>query len=134
MLFVKCYRDFEDLSQGGQLHALFVQQLEEDLRVVHEWADEVQEYSFSDFHTDVLQCGYIAILECAEDAKELEALGVSGGLDGLVPETEEWYQFNQTEWVRLVVIYNDSYSMIFWMSAGIYQGRYQVLKILVEGC
>lgn len=131
MLFVKCYRDLEELSQGGQLYALFVQQLEEDLRVIHEWADEDQEYSFSDFHTDVLQCGYIAILECAE---ELEALGVSGGLDGLVPETEEWYSFGQEEWVRLVVIYNDSYSMIFWMPAGVYRGRVQELKILAEGC
>ena len=134
MLFVKCYRDLEELSQGGQLHALLVQQLEEDLRVIHEWADEDREYSFSNFHTDALQCGYIAILECADDAEELETLGVSGGLDGLVPETEEWYQFNQIEWVRLVVIYNDSYSMIFWMPVGVYKGRMKELNILADGC
>ena len=123
MLFVKCYRDLEELYKGGQLNALFVQRLEEDLRVIHEWADEDQEYSLSDFHTDALQCGYIAVLECVEDVDVLEGLGVSGGMDALVPETEEWYQFDQTEWVRLVVIYNDSYSMIFWMLASVYQRR-----------
>jgi hypothetical protein len=77
-----------------------------DLRVIHEWNDEDQEYSFEEFHTDVFHCGCIVIFKTLEDI-EMEELGVSGGVKELIPETMELHQLRKEQWLRMNVVYKD---------------------------
>ena len=41
----------------------------------------------------------------------MEKLGVSGGVKALIPETTEWHQFGKEHWLRMDVVYNESFAM-----------------------
>jgi hypothetical protein len=51
-----------------------------------------------------------------ENIAMMEQLGVSGGVKALIPETTEWHQFGKERWLRMDVIYNESFAMIFYIS------------------
>ena len=42
-------------------------------------------------------------------------LGLSEGLDGVIPEASHNYYFAGQKWTKLIVVYNDSYTMSFWL-------------------
>jgi hypothetical protein len=116
MYLIKCLNDIYYLREIKALSIAMLDQLESDLRVIHKWNDEDQEYSFEDFHTDVLQCGCIVIFKTIEDIDMMEELGVSGGVKALIPETTKWHQFAKEQWLRIDVVYNESFAMIFYIA------------------
>lgn len=116
MFLLKCVNDVGELRKKGFFPEEFLKKLAEDLRILHEWYDEDKEFPFEEFHADILECGYVAVLEAEQYENELELLGVSGGVEALFPETVEKYIWAGEGWLRMNVIYNDSFGMIFWIA------------------
>lgn len=112
---IKCVDDIERLRKDLVLSKELLVELEKDLHVVHEWSDMDEECDFFDFNTDDFGYGYIAVLEGEDGLKEYEDIGLTGGLEEVVPETSDEYLLDSEQWTRIVVVYNDSFSLILWM-------------------
>ena len=114
MEVVKRICDIERLKKEGNFPNELIEKIEDDLHVVHEWSDIDEECCFEDFDADDFGYGHIAIFEGEEEKQDYEKIGLTGGLEEITPETVEEQLIGGVKWIRLVVIYNDSYSMIIW--------------------
>lgn len=112
---IKSMNDIECLRNNSALPEKLLEELENDLHVVHEWSDMDEGCEFLNFNADDFGYGYIAVLEATDGPKEFEDIGLTDGLKEVVPETSEEYLLNGEQWTRQVVVYNDSFSMILWM-------------------
>lgn len=115
MIEIRCLKDIQNISVNQGYPKELIKLLEEDLRTIREYADVDEEYTFEEYNTDYTDNGYIAILEGNESLEELENIGLTGGLSEVIPESAENYYMEGTIWTRIIVIYNDSYAMIFWL-------------------
>ena len=78
--------------------------------------DEDDEDTLEEFDTDYTGNGYIAILDGSESIEVIEGkLGLTGGLDEVIPESAENFFIGSDKWSRVIVIYNDSFGMILWL-------------------
>ena len=116
---VKCMGDVEKLRKEEKLPNELIEKLEEDLHIVHEWSDMDEECCYEDFDADDFGYGHIAIFGGKEEKQDYEKIGLTGGLEEITPETVEERLIGGVKWTRLVVVYNDSYSMILWLPSGI---------------
>ena len=116
---VKCMRDIEKLRKEGKLPYELIEKIEEDLHIVHEWCNIDEDCCFEDFDADDFGYGHIAIFDGAEEKQDYEKIGLTGGLEEITPETVEEQLIGGVKWTRLVVVYNDSYSMILWLPSDI---------------
>ena len=116
---VKCISDIEKLKKGGKLPNELIEKIEDDLHIVHEWSDMDEECCFEDFDADDFGYGHIAIFDETEEKQDYEKIGLTGGIEEITPETVEEQLIGGIKWSRLVVVYNDSYSMILWLPSGI---------------
>lgn len=113
---IQCAADIRALEQSHSVPAELIEHIFRDLEVVYEWSVPDQEVTFENFHTDEYDYGYIAILEGTESTEELEReLSLTGGYENTTPESAEIYHWGTDKWVRVIVIYNDSYSMVLWI-------------------
>lgn len=115
MIKVKCYKDILALEANNSVPARIITMLKEELVRVKEWCDEFSETSLEEFHTDDYDFGYIAIFEGNETDQEIEAIGLSDGLEAILPEAAYNYFINGEKWTKIIVVYNDSYSMSVWL-------------------
>ena len=76
-------------------------------------------FTDEDFDADDFGYGHIAIFDGTEDKQDYEKIGLTGGLEEITPETVEEQLIGGIKWSRLVVVYNDSYSMILWLPSSI---------------
>lgn len=116
---VKRMGDIERLRIEGKFTDELLEKIEEDLHVVHEWSDIDEECCFEDFDADDFGYGHIAILDGTEEKQDYEKIGLTDGLEEITPETVEEQLIGGIKWSRLVVVYNDSYSMILWLPSSI---------------
>ena len=116
---VKRIGDIEKLRKEGKFPDDLIEEIEEDLHIVHEWSDIDEECCFEDFDADDFGYGHIAIFDGAEEKQDYEKIGLTGGLEEITPETFEERLIGDIKWSRLVVVYNDSYSMILWLPSSI---------------
>ena len=116
---VKRIGDIEKLKKEGKLPNELIDKVEDDLHIVHEWSDMDEECCFEDFDADNFGYGHIAILDGTEEKQDYEKIGLTDGLEEITPETVEEQLIGGIKWSRLVVVYNDSYSMILWLPSGI---------------
>ena len=116
MIKVKCLKDILDLESNKTIPDSIIDMLKEELVRVKEWCDEFDETSLEEFHTDDYDFGYIAIFEGNETDQEIEAVGLSDGLEAILPEAAYNYFLDENEkWTKIIVVYNDSYSMSIWL-------------------
>ena len=111
MIKVKCLKDILDLESNKTIPDSIIAMLKEELVRVKEWCDEFDETSLEEFHTDDYDFGYIAIFEGNETDQEIEAIGLSDGLEAILPEAAYNYFIDGEKWTKIIVVYNDSYSM-----------------------
>ena len=116
---VKRIGDIEKLRKEGKLPNELIEKVEDDLHIVHEWSDMDEECCFEDFDADDFGYGHIAIFDGTEDKQDYEKIGLTGGLEEITPEIVEERLIGGIKWCRLVVVYNDSYSMILWLPSDI---------------
>ena len=116
---VKRIGDIEKLKKEGKLPNELIEKIEDDLHIVHEWSDMEEECCFGDFDADDFGYGHIAIFDGTEEKQDYEKIGLTGGLEEITPETVEEQLIGGVKWTRLVVVYNDSYSMILWLPSDI---------------
>ena len=116
---IKRIDDIEKLKKEGKLPNELIEKIEDDLHIVHEWSDMDEECCFEDFDADDFGYGHIAIFDGTEEKQDYEKIGLTGGLEEITPETVEEQLIGGIKWSRLVVVYNDSYSMILWLPSGI---------------
>ena len=116
---VKRIGDIEKLKKEGKLPNELIEKVEDDLHIVHEWSDMDEECCFEDFDADDFGYGHIAIFDGTEDKQDYEKIGLTGGLEEITPEIVEERLIGGIKWCRLVVVYNDSYSMILWLPSDI---------------
>ena len=116
---VKCIGDIEKLREEGNFPKKLIEKVEEDLHIVHVWSDMDEECCFEDFDADDFGYGHIAIFDGKEEKHDYEKIGLTGGREEITPETVEERLIGGLKWTRLVVVYNDSYSMILWLPSGI---------------
>ena len=119
MEVIKRIGDIEKLKKEGKLPDELIEKIEDDLHIIHEWSDMDEECCFEDFDADDFGYGYIAIFEGEKEKQDYEKIGLTGGLEEITPETVEEQLIGGRKWSRLVVVYNDSYSMILWLPSGI---------------
>ena len=113
---IHCVADIQELEQTHSIPAEQIDLLYRDLKVVYDWSVPDQEVTFEDFSTEDYDYGYIAVLDGTETTAELEReLGLTGGYAGTTPEVATNYYWGEEKWTRVVVIYNDSYSMVLWI-------------------
>ena len=129
---VKCICDIAKLRKEGKLPHELIEKIEEDLHIVHEWSDIDEDCCFEEFDADDFGCGHIAILDGTEDKQGYEKIGFTGGLEEITPEIVEEQLIEGRKWTRLVVVYNDSYSMILWLPSGITKNN-KAMDILASG-
>lgn len=115
MYEVKCLDDIKQLANGFRVPNQMIALLMQDLSTIKEWEDQDHEYTLENFNTDYTNNGYIAILEGNETPLEIEQLGLTGGLDHVIPEDATIYYMEDDKWVRSIIIYNDSFSMIVYV-------------------
>lgn len=108
-------KDINILESKQILPHQLITMLREELKAIREWADEDHTSTMEDFNTDDYGYGYTAILEGNESKSDLDHLGLVCGLNGIIPEAAENYYFEGDKWTRIIVIYNDSYTMVFWL-------------------
>ena len=116
---IKRIGDIEKLKKEGNFPNELIEKIEDDLHIVHEWSDMDEECCFEDFDADDFGYGHIAIFEGEEGKQDYEKIGLTGGLEEIAPETVEEQLIGGIKWSRLVVVYNDSYSMILWLPSSI---------------
>ena len=116
---VKRIGDIAKLKKEGKLPNELIEKVEDDLHIVHEWSDIDEECCFEDFDADDFGYGHIAIFDGTEEKQDYEKIGLTGGLEEITPETVEERLIGGIKWSRLVVVYNDSYSMILWLPSSI---------------
>ena len=112
---VKRIGDIEKLRKEGKFPDDLIGKIENDLHIVHEWSDMDEECCFEDFDADDFGYGHIAIFDGTEEKQDYEKIGLTGGPEETTPETVEERLIGGEKWNRLVVVYNDSYSMILWL-------------------
>ena len=115
MIKVKCLKDILDLERNKTIPDSIITMLKEELVRVKEWCDEFDEVSLEEFHTENYDFGYIAIFEGNETDQEIEAIGLSDGLEAILPEAAYNYFIDGEKWTKIIVVYNDSYSMSIWL-------------------
>ena len=115
MIKVKCLKDILDLESNKTIPDSIIAMLKEELVRVKEWCDEFSETSLEEFHTDDYDFGYIAIFEGNETDQEIEAIGLSDGLEAILPEAAYNFFIDGEKWTKIIVVYNDSYSMSMWL-------------------
>ena len=115
MIKVKCLKDILDLESNKTIPDSIIAMLKEELVRVKEGCDEFDETSLEEFHTDDYDFGYIAIFEGNETDQEIEAIGLSDGLEAILPEAAYNYFIDGEKWTKIIVVYNDSYSMSVWL-------------------
>ena len=116
---IKRIGDIERLKKEGNFLNELIEKIEDDLHIVHEWSDMDEECCFEDFDADDFGYGHIAIFDGTEEKQDYEKIGLTGGLEEITPETVEEQLIGGIKWSRLVVVYNDSYSMILWLPSSI---------------
>lgn len=116
---IKRIGDIEKLKKEGKLPNELIAKIEDDLHIVHEWSDIDEECCFEDFDADDFVYGHIAVFDGKEEKRDFEKIGLTGGLEEITPETVEEQLISGEKWTRLVVVYNDSYSMILWLPSSI---------------
>ena len=116
MIKVKCVKDILDLESNKTIPDSIIAMLKEELVRVKEWCDEFSEVSLEEFHTDDYDFGYIAIFEGNETDQEIESIGLSDGLEAILPEAAyNYFLEDNQKWTKIIVVYNDSYSMSMWL-------------------
>ena len=115
MIKVKCLKDILDLESNKTIPDSISAMLKEELVRVKEWCDEFDETSLEEFNADDYDFGYIAIFEGNETDQEIEAIGLSDGLEAILPEAAYNYLIDGEKWTKIIVVYNDSYSMSIWL-------------------
>lgn len=115
MLKIKCLRDINEVSRKKSIPKEVIEKIRSELLIIKQWSDEMDEVTIEDFNTDDFGYGYIVILEGNETGEELKDLGLTEGLENVIPECVESYYFNNEKWTKVIVIYNDSYAMSFWL-------------------
>lgn len=115
MIEVKCYKDIIKLTMVRILPSRIIEMLKEELVRIKSWSDEYNEVNFTEFHTDDYDYGYIVLLDGNETCDQLKSIGLSEGLQGIIPEVAYNYYFDNEKWTKIVVVYNDSYSMVFYL-------------------
>ena len=115
MIKVKCLKDILDLESNKTIPDSIIAMLKEELVRVKEWCDEFDETRLEEFHTDAYDFGYIAIFEGNETDQEIEGIGLSDGLEAILPEAAYNYFIDGEKWTKIIVVYNDSYSMSMWL-------------------
>lgn len=114
MIEIKSVGDIKTLEKKA-VPKQIVELITDELKAIHAWSDEDKEYSFEEFNTDIFDYGYIVLLEGNESREDYIYLGLSEGLDGVIPEASHNYYFAGQKWTKLIVVYNDSYTMSFWL-------------------
>ena len=116
MIKVKCLKDILDLERNKTIPDSIITMLKEELVRVKEWCDEFGEVSLEEFHTDEYDFGAIIILEGNETDQEIEAIGLSDGLEAILPEAAYNYFLDDNEkWTKIIVVCNDSYSISIYL-------------------
>lgn len=115
MLKIKCLQDVNELSGKQSIPKEVIEKIRSELLIIKKWSDEMDEVTIEEFNTDDFGYGYIVILEGDETEEELKALGLTEGLENVIPECVESYYFNNEKWTKVIVIYNDSFAMSFWL-------------------
>lgn len=115
MIEIKCKKDIDILKDNKNIPEELIRHISEEFVVLKSWCDEDDQDSIEEFHTDNYGYGYITILEGNETNEEIQKLGLSEGLEGIFPEDAVNYQFGADKYTRIIVIYNDSYSMSIWL-------------------
>ena len=115
MIKVKCYKDILDLEANNTVPKRIITMLKEELVRIKSWSDEDCETTLETFHTDDYDYGYIAIFEGTETDQEIEGLGLTDGLEAILPEVAYNFFIDGEKWTKIIVIYNDSYSMSVWL-------------------
>jgi hypothetical protein len=113
---IQCVADIQELELSHTIPAEQIDLFYRDLKAVYEWSVPDQKVSFEEFHTEDYGYGYIAVLDGTESTEELEReIGLTGGHAATTPEAAANYYWGEEKWTRVVVIYNDSYSMLLWI-------------------
>lgn len=112
---IRCLKDITNLKDNPDIPKELIEDITQDLHIIHNWDDQDHEWSFEEFNTDYTNNGYIAILEGMESEDEIKELGLSGGLSETIPEVAEHHYYSDDKWTRTIIIYNDSYAMIIWL-------------------
>ena len=127
MIEIKCFKDIEVLKASKDIPALLVELINEDLVILKKWSDEDDEVSMEEFNTDDFGYGYIVVLEGNESEADIKNVGLTEGLEGTIPEAAYSYFINGDKWTRAIIIYNDSYSMSFWLKNSNLFSKYEVI-------
>ena len=116
MIKIKCLGDIEELVMEHTYPTPLTDMLYHDIEALHEWADYDHTTTLEEFYADDFDFGYIAILNGTESTQELEdGIGLTGGYTSTIPEAVNNHYWGGDKWSRVLVIYNDSYSMILWI-------------------
>ena len=116
MYKIHCVADIQELELNHTIPAEQIDLIYRDLKAVYEWSVPDRKVSFEEFHTEDYGYGYIAVLDGTESTEDLEReIGLTGGHAETIPEAAVNYYWGEEKWTRVIVIYNDSYSMLLWI-------------------
>ena len=116
MIKIKNLKALEKFIGKPDLPSDIVPFLLRDLYNIYLWTGCNNKMDFRDFDADLVNNGYIAVLEGKEKKEELEQeIGLTGGFKATIPEEVQIHKFGENTWRRVLVIYNNSYAMVLWI-------------------
>ena len=116
MIKIKNLQQIKKLTLRTDLPEELVNYLSQDLYSIYLWTNYDKIIDFENFHTDLANNGYVAIMDGNETREELETeIGLTGGFQQTIPEEVQIHYFEGSKWRRVLVIYNNSYAMILWI-------------------
>lgn len=117
MIKIQTLQEIKKLTLLSSLPDELPKYLYQDLYSIYLWTNCDKTIAFEDFHTDLADNGYVAILDGSESREELETeIGLTGGFQETIPEEVQIHSFDGSKWRRVLVIYNNSYAMVLWIN------------------
>src|SRR5690554_6258351 len=113
---IKNKRDAEILTGAGVLADEFTNHLNKFFDDLQADLDDMEPETYT-----VEDCGYIVILEAGDNVRDLSNVGLNQedeGILGCIPEWFETVELDGIRYYRFLVLYNDSFGVIFYSAIG----------------
>lgn len=134
MIKIKTFVDINCLSEKHGILVPIVKLIEEDLEGIMEWAGPDVNVKKEEFDAEILGYGYIILLDGTETMLDYIKIGLSEGLEAAIPEAIDTYFVDGSKWTRIVVVYNDSFAMAFWLKDSRIFEEYELKKAFTDYC
>lgn len=125
MFIIERKQDLEVLKSSNIINNEYMEEIENQFKILFEQIKDEEEISLDEFSLQLY--GYIIILEKGDNLRNLSPIGLdsNSGLIATIPEFIDELLFPGTTVYKVLVVYNNSYAVTFFIPASIVDDELQ---------